>query len=149
LAISRKSPIRSPRNRRFMMSRRKSRRLSCSHHVRLSGGNLHSFGDSPFAWHLSSPETRNSHSNLKPLGVKNDETPWANARSGLPGWMRFTLVVSSRNKSIGLAKTPSPWIVLRLFWQLRWRRRVLVGKRMLNIGKGSNGSWGFAAEPFA
>jgi hypothetical protein len=41
-----------------MTSRRKSQRLSCCHHVRLSGEDLQSFADSPFAWHLSSPETR-------------------------------------------------------------------------------------------
>jgi hypothetical protein len=33
-------------------------RHACYHHVRLSGEDLQSFGDSPLAWHLSSPETR-------------------------------------------------------------------------------------------
>jgi hypothetical protein len=50
--------MRSPRNWLFMTSRRKSRRFSCCHHVHLSGEDLQSFGDSPFAWRLSSHETR-------------------------------------------------------------------------------------------
>jgi hypothetical protein len=33
--------------------------------------------------------------------------------------------------------------------QLRWQRRVPVERRVLKIGKGINGSWGFATGPFA
>jgi hypothetical protein len=99
--------------RKFTVNtRRESRHLSCSYHVRLSGGNLQSFGDPPFAWHLSSPETRNSHSNLKSLGVRDDETPRANPRPRLPGWIRFTPGVSSWRKSISLTETQRPG----LFW---------------------------------
>jgi hypothetical protein len=36
-----------------------------------------------------------------------------------------------------------------LILQLRWRRRVLVERRVLKVGKGINGSWGFAVGPFA
>jgi hypothetical protein len=33
--------------------------------------------------------------------------------------------------------------------QLRWRRRVPGERRVLKIGKGINGSWGFSTGPFA
>jgi hypothetical protein len=39
------------------VTRRKSQRLSCCQHVRLSGEDPQSFGDSPFAWRIFSPET--------------------------------------------------------------------------------------------
>jgi hypothetical protein len=97
-----------------MMSHRKSRRLSSCHHVRLSGEDLQSFGDSPFAGtfrHLK----HGSHSNLKSLDVRDDETPQANPRPRLNGWVRFISGVSSRGKLHSLTETLTPWVILSLF----------------------------------
>jgi hypothetical protein len=55
-AIFGKSPIGSSRDQRPVISCRKSRRLSCYHHVRLSGEDLESFREPPFAWYI--PETQ-------------------------------------------------------------------------------------------
>jgi hypothetical protein len=98
-----------------MTSRRKSRRLSCCHHVRLSGGNLQSVWRFPFrlvpfiTWNME------SQSNLKSLDVRDDETTQTNPRPRLPGWTRFASGVSSRKKTISLTETLAPWVFLSSF----------------------------------
>jgi hypothetical protein len=72
-----------------------------------------------------------SHSNLKMLGVRDDETRKANPRPRLPGWVRFTPGVSSREKNnrpdrnLNALGYPEP------IWWLCWRRRVWAEKRVL------------------
>jgi hypothetical protein len=56
-----------------------------------------------------------SHSNLKTLGVRYDETHRANPRLRIPGWARFTPGVSSREKTISLIENLTPWVFLSSF----------------------------------
>jgi hypothetical protein len=79
-----------------MTSRRKSRCLSCCHHVRLSRGNLQSIRRFPFRLAPFATWNMESQSNLKSLDVRDDETPQSNPRPRLLGWKRFASVVSSR-----------------------------------------------------
>jgi hypothetical protein len=141
-----RSPIRSPRNWRFMTSRRKSRRLSCCHHVRLSGEGLQSFGDS-FSPGTSRHLKHVSNSNLKTLDVRDDETPWAKPRLRLAGWVRFISGVSSWGKPSGLTETLTPWVAGFIGLLHRWRR-AMVERWVLRDENGFESSWGFAAEPF-
>jgi hypothetical protein len=90
-----------------------------------------------------------SHSNLKMLGVRDDETPRTNPRPILPGWARFTSGVSSREKTISLIENPNALGLYELIWQPCWRQRVQDERRILENEKGFKGSWGFAAAPFA
>jgi hypothetical protein len=56
-----------------------------------------------------------SHSNLKSLDVRDDETPQANPRPRLSGWARFASGVSSLKKTISLTETLTPWVILSSF----------------------------------
>jgi hypothetical protein len=62
-----------------------------------------------------------SHSNLKTLGVRDDETHEANPRPRLPGWARFTLGVSSREKNNRLDRNLNALGYPELIWWLCWR----------------------------
>jgi hypothetical protein len=75
------------------------------------------------------------------LGV--DETPWANPRPRLPGWIIFALGVSSWNKSP--SENSTPCAKLDSCWWLCWRRRVPAKTRRPEGGNGIRCSWGFAA----
>jgi hypothetical protein len=88
-----------------------------------------------------------SHSNLKTLDVRDDETPWAKPRLRLAGWVRFICGVSSWGKSTGLTETLTPWVA-EFIWLLQWRRAI-VERRVLEDENGFESSWGFAAEPSA
>jgi hypothetical protein len=90
-----------------------------------------------------------SHSNLKMLGVRDDETPQTNPRPILPGWARFASEVSSQEKTISLIENPNTLGLSELIWQPCWQRRVQAERRILKNEKGFKGSWGFAAGPFA
>jgi hypothetical protein len=126
-----------------MMSRRKSRRLSSFHHVRLSGWkppSLLEIPPSPSALHYLKQKP---HSSLNSLSVRNDETPCSNPRSGPSGWITFALGVSSWN---GLpSETLTPWVKLDLCGWLWWRRRVLAKTRRLEGASAICCLWGFAA----
>jgi hypothetical protein len=56
-----------------------------------------------------------SHSNLKLLDVRDDETPQANPRPRLSEWARFASGVSSQKKTISLTETLTPWVILSSF----------------------------------
>jgi hypothetical protein len=137
-----------------MTSRRKSRRLSCCHHVRLSGEDLQSFGDplSPGTFrHLK----HESHSNLKSLDVRDDETPQANPSPRLTGWGRFVSGVPSFKKPNSLTETLTPWVILSLFggsegdegywskdgfWETKMDSRTL-GVSPLGLSHRNSGNW--------
>jgi hypothetical protein len=90
-----------------------------------------------------------SHSNLKMLGVRDDETPQTNPRPILPRWARFASGVSSRKKTISLIETLTPWVFLSSFDSPAGDEGFGVEGRILKNEKGFKGSWGFAAGPFA
>jgi hypothetical protein len=98
-----------------MMSRRKSRRLSSSYHVRLSGWKPPSLWRSPLSPSALHHLKQKPHSSLNSLSVRSDETLWANPRPRLPGWIIFAPEVSSRNKLPSLTETLAPWAILDSF----------------------------------
>jgi hypothetical protein len=89
-----------------MMSRRKSRRLSSSYHVHLSGWKPPSLWRFPLSPSPIRYLKQKPYSRINWLSVRNDETPCAKTRPRLPEWTIFAPEVSSRNKLSSETSTP-------------------------------------------
>jgi hypothetical protein len=76
----------------------------------------------------------------KPPSESRAETIWV-SRIRLWGF-----VAEEKNQ---LDRDPNALGYSELVWRLRWRRRVLVERRILKEKNGFKGSLGFAAGPFA